>query len=88
MADFGRKVTLLFVSCGSSESGTSAGQTALEVLKKEGVNSFFYASPLTLRDGRAGGEACMSSRSWRFRNSEAGRIRSDGSAALLRSGLN
>jgi len=50
MADFRKKVKLLFVSYGSREPGSSAGQSAVEALKKEGVNSVFYESPQTAHE--------------------------------------
>ena len=50
MADFKKKVKLLFVSYGSREPGSSAGQAAVEALKKEGVNSVFYESPQTAHE--------------------------------------
>ena len=50
MADFKKKVTLLFVSYGSREPGSFGGQAAVEALKKEGVNSVFYESPQTAHE--------------------------------------
>jgi hypothetical protein len=38
------------LSYGSREPGSSAGQAAVEALKKEGVNSVFYESPLTAHE--------------------------------------
>jgi len=50
MSDFKKKVRLLFVSYGSREPGSSGGQAAVEALKKEGVNSVSYESPLTAHE--------------------------------------
>jgi enterochelin esterase family protein len=50
MADFKKKVKLLFVSYGSREPGSSGGQTSVEALKKEGVNAVFYESPMTAHE--------------------------------------
>jgi enterochelin esterase family protein len=50
MADFKKKVTLLFVSYGSREPGSFGGEAAVEALKKEGVNSVFYESPQTAHE--------------------------------------
>ena len=50
MADFKKKVTLLFVSYGSREPGSSAGQASIEALKKEGVNGVSYESPMTAHE--------------------------------------
>lgn len=50
MADFKKKVTLLFVSYGSREPGSAGGQAAVEAMKKEGVNSVAYESPMTAHE--------------------------------------
>ncbi len=50
MADFRKKVRLLFVSYGSREPGSSTGEAAVGALKKEGVNSVFYESPSTAHE--------------------------------------
>jgi enterochelin esterase-like enzyme len=49
MADFKKKVKLLFVGYGSRENG-AAGKTNVEELKKAGVNAVFYESPLTAHE--------------------------------------
>ena len=48
MADFKKKVKLVFVSYGSRENGAT-GKTNVEELKKAGIKSVFYESPLTAR---------------------------------------
>jgi len=50
MAEFKKKVKLLFVSYGSREPGSSGGKDAAEALNKEGVNSVFYESPMTAHE--------------------------------------
>lgn len=50
MADFKKKVKLVFVSYGSKEGGFAAGQAAVEELKKEGINSVSYVSPDTAHE--------------------------------------
>lgn len=50
MADFKKKVKLLFVSYGSREPGSATGRAAVEGLKKEGVNSVYYESPQTAHE--------------------------------------
>jgi enterochelin esterase-like enzyme len=50
MADFKKRVKLLFVSYGSREPGSATGQAAVEALKKEGVNAVAYESPETAHE--------------------------------------
>ena len=49
MADFKKKVKLVFVGYGSRENG-AAGKTNVEELKKAGVNAVYYESPLTAHE--------------------------------------
>jgi len=49
MADFKKKVKLVFASYGSRENGATA-KTNTEELKKAGVNAVFYESPLTAHE--------------------------------------
>ena len=49
MADFKRKVKLVFVGYGSRENG-AAGKANVEDLKKSGINSVYYESPLTAHE--------------------------------------
>ena len=49
MADFKKKVKLVFVSYGSRENG-AASKTNVEELKKAGVNAVFYESPQTAHE--------------------------------------
>jgi len=49
MADFKKKVKLVFVSYGSRENG-AAGKTNIEELTKAGVKSVFYESPGTAHE--------------------------------------
>ncbi len=49
MADFKRKVKLVFVGYGSRENGAS-GKANVEELKKVGVNAVYYESPLTAHE--------------------------------------
>ena len=49
MADFKKKVKLVFVSYGSRENG-AAGKANIEELKKAGVNAVYYESPLTAHE--------------------------------------
>jgi len=50
MADFKKKVKLVFVSYGSREPGSVNGKATAEELKQAGVNSVFYESPLTAHE--------------------------------------
>ena len=50
MADFKKKVKLVFVSYGGREPGSVNGKATAEELKKAGVNSVFYESPLTAHE--------------------------------------
>jgi enterochelin esterase family protein len=49
MADFKKKVKLVFVGYGSRENG-AAGKANVEELKKAGVNAVYYESPLTAHE--------------------------------------
>ena len=49
MADFKKKVKLVFVGYGSRENG-AAGKTNVEELKKAGINAVYYESPLTAHE--------------------------------------
>ena len=49
LADFKRKVKLVFVSYGSRENG-AAGKANVEELKNAGVNAVFYESPQTAHE--------------------------------------
>ncbi len=49
MADFKKKVKLVFVSYGSRENGAT-GKANVEELKKAGINAVFYESPLTAHE--------------------------------------
>ncbi len=49
MADFKKKVKLVFVGYGSRENG-AAGKANVEELKKVGVNAVYYESPLTAHE--------------------------------------
>jgi len=49
MADFKKKVKLVFVGYGSRENGAS-GQANVEDLKKAGINAVYYESPLTAHE--------------------------------------
>jgi len=49
MADFKKKVKLVFVGYGSRENG-AAGKANVEDLKKSGINSVYYESPLTAHE--------------------------------------
>jgi enterochelin esterase-like enzyme len=49
MADFKKKVKVVFVGYGSRENG-AAGKTNVEELKKEGINAVYYESPLTAHE--------------------------------------
>ena len=49
VADFKKKVKLVFVSYGSRENG-AAGKTAVEEMNKAGINAVFYESPLTAHE--------------------------------------
>jgi enterochelin esterase family protein len=49
VADFKKKVKLVFVSYGSRENG-AAGKTAMEEMNKAGINAVFYESPLTAHE--------------------------------------
>jgi enterochelin esterase family protein len=49
MADFKKKVKLVFVGYGSRENGTS-GKDNVEELKKAGINAVYYESPLTAHE--------------------------------------
>jgi enterochelin esterase-like enzyme len=49
MADFKKKVKLVFASYGSRENGAAA-KTNVEELKNAGVNAVFYESPLTAHE--------------------------------------
>ena len=49
LADFKKKVKLVFVGYGSRENG-AAGKTNVEELKKAGVNAVYYESPLTAHE--------------------------------------
>ncbi len=49
MADFKKKVKLVFVGYGSRENGAT-GKTNVEDLKKAGVNAVYYESPLTAHE--------------------------------------
>ena len=49
LADFKKKVRLVFVSYGSRENG-AAGKTNVEALKQAGINSVFYESPQTAHE--------------------------------------
>ena len=49
LADFRKKVKLVFASYGSRENGATA-RTNTEELKKTGVNAVFYESPLTAHE--------------------------------------
>ncbi len=49
MAGFKKKVKVVFVSYGSRENG-AAGKINVEALKKAGINSVFYESPLTAHE--------------------------------------
>ncbi len=49
MADFKKKVKVVFVSYGSRENG-AAGKTAVEGLKAAGINAVFYESPQTAHE--------------------------------------
>lgn len=49
MADFKKKVKLVFASYGSRENGAAA-KANVEELKKAGVNAVFYESPLTAHE--------------------------------------
>jgi enterochelin esterase-like enzyme len=49
MADFKKKVKLVFVGYGSRENGAT-GKANVEDLKKAGVNALYYESPLTAHE--------------------------------------
>ena len=49
LADFKKKVKLVFVSYGSRENGAT-GKTNVEALKQAGINSVFYESPQTAHE--------------------------------------
>ena len=49
MANFKKKVKLVFVSYGSRENGAT-GKTNVEALNKAGIKSVFYESPLTAHE--------------------------------------
>jgi enterochelin esterase-like enzyme/lysophospholipase L1-like esterase len=49
MAEFKKKVRLVFVGYGSRENG-AAGKANVEELKKAGVNAVYYESPLTAHE--------------------------------------
>jgi enterochelin esterase family protein len=49
VAGFKKKVKLVFVSYGSREND-AAGKTAVEEMKKNGINAVFYESPLTAHE--------------------------------------
>jgi len=49
MADFKKKVKLVFVGYGGRENGATA-KTNIEELKKDGVNAVYYESPLTAHE--------------------------------------
>ncbi|MFB3779124.1 MAG: alpha/beta hydrolase-fold protein [Bryobacteraceae bacterium] len=49
MADFKKRVKLVFVSYGSRENG-AAGKANVEELKKAGINAVFYESPETAHE--------------------------------------
>lgn len=49
MADFKKKVKLVFVGYGSRENG-AAGKSNIEDLKKAGINAVYYESPLTAHE--------------------------------------
>ena len=49
MADFKKKVKLVFVGYGSRENGAT-GKANVEDLKKAGVNAVYYESPLTAHE--------------------------------------
>ncbi len=49
MADFKKKVRLVFVGYGSRENG-AAGKANVEELKNAGVNAVYYESPLTAHE--------------------------------------
>jgi len=49
MADFKKRVRLVFLSYGSRENGATAKQN-VEELKKDGVNAVYYESPLTAHE--------------------------------------
>ena len=49
LADFKKKVKLVFVSYGSRENGAT-GKTNVEALKQAGIKSVFYESPLTAHE--------------------------------------
>jgi enterochelin esterase-like enzyme len=49
MADFKKKVKLVFVGYGSRENGAS-GKANVEELKKAGMNAVYYESPLTAHE--------------------------------------
>jgi len=49
MADFKKKVKLVFVGYGSRENGAT-GKANVEDLKKAGINSVYYESPLTAHE--------------------------------------
>lgn len=49
MADFKKKVKLVFVGYGSRENG-AAGKANVDELKKAGVNAVYYESPLTAHE--------------------------------------
>jgi enterochelin esterase family protein len=49
MADFKKKVTVVFVGYGSRENG-AAGKTNVEELKNAGINAVYYESPLTAHE--------------------------------------
>ncbi len=49
MADFKKKVKLVFVGYGSRENG-AAGKANVEDLKKDGINAVYYESPLTAHE--------------------------------------
>jgi len=49
MADFKKKVKVVFVGYGSRENGATA-KTNVEELKKAGVNAVYYESPLTAHE--------------------------------------
>lgn len=50
VADFKKKVKVVFVSYGSREPGSAAGKTSVEDLKKAGINAVSYESPLTAHE--------------------------------------
>jgi S-formylglutathione hydrolase FrmB len=49
MADFKKKVKLVFVGYGSRENG-APGKANVEDLKKAGINAVYYESPLTAHE--------------------------------------